>query len=179
MNYRLSLFAATLVLLIAVGAQLAPRSASAQDWDHHLRRSSFRPDNTASINNYLLADGDVIMITVEEDKGIAADQIEFVLKSDPNVTWWKSIAVYQIANADGRAAKDEIVNSISTQDDDHGPKAMRVTVTNTTNSTVGDFGLHFAKAKVLGVHTNMYILNRAEFFNALKGKRVIFTWQKD
>ena len=182
MNYRLILFAATFVFLVVFSAQLVPHSASAQKQDktpkedpRYLHRSSFRPDNRANINSYRLYDGDVIMMTIEDDKGIAQDQIEIVLKSDPNVTWWKSIIV-----RDG-ARSGETVNSISTQDDDHGPKAMRLNFADLHNT----WSLDFAKAKVLGVHTNMYRFAgwgggvERPFFEGLNGKRVIFTWQKD
>src|SRR5205823_6723435 len=97
-----------------------------QPFPGYLRRSSFRPDNRANINRYLLSDGDVIMMTVEEDPGIAANQIEIVLKTDPNVTWWKSINVSQGITPDDSWHGVRTVNSISTQDDDHGPKAMRL-----------------------------------------------------
>ena len=178
MNYRLILFAATFVFLVVFSAQLVPHSASAQKESaqknpNSLTPSSFRPDNRANINNYRLYDGDAIMMTIEDDKGIAQDQIEIVLKSDPNVTWWKSIIV-----RDG-ARSGETVNSISTQDDDHGPKAMRMNFADVKNT--GWFYLAFAKGKFLGVHTQMYYIGGAgqEFFNGLNGKRVIFTWQKD
>ena len=176
MNYRLSLFAATLVFLVVFSAQFVPHSASAQTPKQDarfLQRSSFRPDNRANINNYRLYDGDVIMMTVEDGSGIAPDQIEIVLKTDPNVIWWKSIIV-----RDG-ARSGETVNSISTQDDDHGPKAMRMNFADVKNT--GWFYLALAKGKFLGVHTQMYYIGGAgqEFFNGLNGKRVIFTWQKD
>ena len=181
MNYRLSIFAATFVSLVVFSAQLVPRSASAQEIRRNLTRSDFRPDNTASINSYLLFDGDVIMLTVEDDKGIPQDETEIVLKTDPNVTWWKSIIVRDFNNG-----KDTTVNSISTQDGDHGPKAMRQNFANVVadREDVHYFWLVFAKAKVLGVHTEMYEFgygwnNSQESFNGLGGKRVIFTWQKD
>lgn len=182
MNYRLILFAATFVFLVVFSAQLVPHSASAQkpkQDPRFLERSSFRPDNRANLNSYVLSDGDVIMMTVEDDKGIAQDEIEIVLKTDPNVTWWKSIIV-----KDFNGGKQTRVNSISTQDDDHGPKAMRQNFANVVADQEDGhfFWLVFAKAKVLGVHTEMYDLGWGrlqESLSDLKGKRVIFTWQKD
>jgi hypothetical protein len=180
MNYRLRVFAATFVFLVVFSAQLVPRSASAQKQENPaiLTQSSFRPDNRANINRYSLYDGDVIMMTVEDDKGIAADQIEIVLKTDPNVTWWKSIILkQQITRPDDSYVGQVTVNSISTQDDDHGPKAMRVRLADASRNRSQ---LVFAKAKVLGVHTDMYYFaDRLGNFNGLNGKRVVFTWQKD
>lgn len=200
MNYRL--FAGTtLAFLASFSAQIVPHSAGSQIGriselsvaaDHedysgtqagleHLKRSSFRPDRTARINTYRLSDGDVIMITVEKDRGIAADQIEIVLNTDPNVTWWKSIIVKEpTTKPDGSYGGDRTVNSISTQDDDHGPKAMRLNLAEVTD--IGSM-LVFAKGKFLGVHTEMYQYDfgrdNPDYLDDLKGKRLIFTWQKD
>src|SRR6267142_2247132 len=127
MKYRLILFAASFVFLVVFSASLGPRSASAQKPPEVLKRTNFRPNDRANINRYRLSDGDVIMITVEEDKGIAQDQIEIVLKTDPNITWWKSIVVKEgITKSDGSFGGTSTVNSIEMQDDDHGPKAMRL-----------------------------------------------------
>ncbi len=179
MKYRFSLFASTFVFLVVFLAHLVPQSASAQQYDEkYLKPSSFRPDNRTNLNHYRLYDGDVIMMTVEEDQGIAEDQIEFVLKTDPNVTWWKSIMAQDgITKSGGSWGEWSTVNSISTQDDDHGPKSMRI---NLAEINQVHFQLVFAKAKVLGVHTEMYFfVKTTQTFAGLKGKRVTFTWQKD
>jgi hypothetical protein len=174
----------SIVVALSIMGLGKPSTSAQQTHDNpmQLKRSSFRPDDRADINRYRLYDSDIIMMTVEEDPGIAKDQIEIVLKTDPNVTWWKSIVAHQaVRKLSGGYDHDRIVNSISTQDDDHGPKAMRLNFADLSNGD-GSFSLNFAKGKFLGVHTEMYYLNvfnAPGFYNGLNGKRLVFTWQKD
>jgi len=154
----------------------------------------FRRNATDSPESYRLYDDDIIMMKVEE-RAVPKDEVEFVLESGLNVSWWKGIEVVYWApprpgplpisftfpwDAPSRA----ILNSLYTQDADHGPKAMRVRL---DALDARPHTLLFLKAKTLGAHTPMYYLPlyqptgtrwRADAAR-LAGKRITFTWEKD
>ena len=113
-------------------------------------------DNTLPDNDHIWLD------EIEGSSiGVGANEVEVVLTTAPNVTWWKEIMAFD--------KKATALAWIQTQDNAHGPVAMRLDVT-LTDSIV------FSKAKFLGIHTAMYqVLDLA----SRRGKRVIFNWRSD
>ena len=80
----------------------------------------FRRKETDDPAKFRLPDGDIIRIR-EESRAVPADQVEIVLETPLNVTWWKEIKVAGYVEH-----RRVTLNSVAAQDDDHGPKAMRV-----------------------------------------------------
>lgn len=131
----------------------------------------FRRNETDAPEDFRLPDGDVIRVR-EEPKAVPADQLEIVLETPLNVTWWKEIKVYGYVR--GRLVT---LNSVASQDDDHGPKAMRLRL---SQFGTYPFSLGFSKAKAFGVHTEMYwMFHGTVNWSSLGGKRITFVWEKD
>lgn len=103
--------------------------------------------------------GDVIRIT--DVQCGTPGQIEFVLRTAPNITWAKSIKIVDTAAQFGEA---------STADADHGPKSLIVEV---IPEALGGASLLFSKAATLGVFTGMYTVGDLLRYS---GKKVEFTW---
>ena len=94
--------------------------------------------------------------------GIGPTQMQIVLQTPSNITWWKEIKAF---DAWGNA-----ISWIDTQNSAHGP----VTMTVDTRTAVA---LVFSKAvSFLQIHTGMYDLRN---LSAEAGKRVIFNWDWD
>ncbi len=93
---------------------------------------------------------------------------EFQLKSAPAVRWWKSVKVVN------RYARGQIQGECQTQDDDSESGIVRLEGSNRLNLLI------FAKAKMFGVHTDMYEIPLGELNGGvLDGIRFNFLWQKD
>ena len=173
-----------LVLFIALlgAVLLTPGTASAQyAQDMAVNVSSFRPNERAQASSYRLRDGDVIMLTQEPRKELLPDQVEIILKTVDDVTWWKGVKLttgtylgpdhYQI---DRRVT----VEAASTQDGEHGPTIPIRFRLYEIERAYG--GIVFSKAKFLGAHTEVYYLSAYDLIQAnMGGKRLTFTWQVD
>ena len=109
-----------------------------------------------------LSDNDRIWVRFENV--LSANDTEFVLETASNITWWKELKLVR--------ANGEPMGLIMMQDDDHGPRGLRIPVDQLAGATV-----HFSKAKLFGVHTGMHKL--IEDFTSLGGQRVTFTWDQD
>ena len=171
-----------LFFALLCAALLLPVTASAQyTREMAVSLSSFRPNATAEASRHRLRDGDVIMLTQEARSDIPRDQVEIILKTVDEVTWWKEVKLttgtylgpdhYQV---DRRVT----VNAASTQDRNHGPtEPFRFNI-RAISDAYG--GLVFSKAKFLGAHTEVYFLPASEFITGnMGGKRLTFTWQRD
>jgi hypothetical protein len=100
-----------------------------------------------------------------EPNAVDPNFVEFGLSTEPHVTWWKGIRAY---TRDGHD-----IGQIAMQDDDHGPRWMRVHVSHLAGGR-----LEIEKAKAFGVHTGMYEL----LFDAMPlggGTRYTFHWHRD
>jgi hypothetical protein len=94
-------------------------------------------------------------------------RIGIVLKTNPNVTWWKGVEIF------GDTTWNRI-GEVQTQDANHGPAVQNIDI----RQFVPDRSrLEFWKAKAFGVHTD--IVNYT--FDPLKfdGKVMTFLWQSD
>ena len=109
--------------------------------------------------------------------GVQSNQVEIVLVSGSNVTWWKGITAFKNAplRRPGSPRENWVrLAHVDTQDDDHGPDKMVLNVDDLRDG----LKLSFEKAKAFGAHTPMY------FFNVpnpqqLGGSRITFTWERD
>jgi hypothetical protein len=106
--------------------------------------------------DWLLSDGDLINVTIEHNVA-SSNAVDFVLESGPFINWWKAIAL-----PDGQW--------IYTQD-----ARKRDTATVAISQLHGD--LQLGKAKFLGVHQGVYLLDSLERLQA--GDRVTFSWLRD
>ena len=122
---------------------------------------------------YRLPDGDIISLR-REPKKVAADQIEFVLETSLNVTWWKGLKLAKV----GCYVYDQpcMVHSTETADDKHTSQSIIVRAQDP--DVPHGYLLVFYKAKALGVHTEMYRLNVGDT-RKLRGYRLTFVWEKD
>lgn len=193
-NVARLLLAAALACLAHAGAATAQtrpdQRGPEMKWDFFRRNASDSPES------YRLYDDDIIGVKVEE-RAVPKDEVEFVFESGLNVTWWKGVEVVYFAPArpgplpisfvfPWDSPTRAILNSLYTQDADHGPKSMRVRL-NALNAR--PHTLVFLKGKTFGAHTPMYYLplyqrTRTEPYwrsddARLSGKRITFTWEKD
>ena len=105
--------------------------------------------------DWLLSDGDLINLTIEHQV-VGGDAVEFALEAGPLITWWKAILLpgnRWIWTQDARNRDIAIV-----------PRS----------ELHGD--IQFGKAKFLGVHQGVYLLDSLEQLQG--GDRVTFTWLK-
>lgn len=93
--------------------------------------------------------------------GVGPTQIQIVLQTPPNITWWKEIKAFD--------AWGNQISWVDTYNGVHGP----VTMTIDTRTAVA---LVFSKAATLGIHTGIYDLRD---LSAEAGKRLVFTWDRD
>lgn len=103
--------------------------------------------------------GDVIRIT--DVQCGTPGQIEFVLRSAPNITWTKILSITDTPTNFG---------SVATEGNDHGPNSFIVPV---IPEALAGASLLFAKAATLGVLTGMYTVGDLLRYS---GKKVEFTW---
>jgi hypothetical protein len=92
-------------------------------------------------------------------------EINITLQTNPRVTWWKSIKFVEISS--GRILLPEA----QMQDSDHGPRSIRI--------ATSDYSRHkfvIAKAKIFGIHTDMYELFE---LSEKDGRNISLTWQTD
>jgi hypothetical protein len=113
--------------------------------------------------NRNLPDGDNIMVLVDRNV-VAEKSIEVVLQTQRHVTWWKEIKAL--------AYDRQFVNSVHTQDANHGPNGMLLQLDVEFPPRI----LVFSKAKFLGVHTGVYILS---YLTEMVGSRITFDWWGD
>jgi uncharacterized protein with LGFP repeats len=109
-----------------------------------------------------LPDADIISVAFAQN--FPSIGVRLTLNAGPGITWWKALSVFVPGRGD--------VQEIFTQD-------ATTTATTRLDPSIFDAGyvyLHFKKAKVLGVHTGMYLLPRAD---RLIGTHATFTWLKD
>jgi hypothetical protein len=163
-------------------ALLLPVTASAQyTREMAVSLSNFRPNATADAGRHRLRDGDVIMLTQEARSDVPPNQVEVVLRTADEVTWWKEIKLTKgtyLGPDHYRVDERVTVKSFSTQDRNHGPtEPIRFNIREMTDAYGG---LVFSKAKFLGAHTEVYFLPASEFITGnMGGKRLTFTWQRD
>ena len=136
------------------------------------RRQGFNMSTPIAWNQLFgrLGDGDEIAITVTP---IANGFLEIVLKSAPEIRWWKGL---QVLNAQNR-----IFWSIWTQDDRHdssvdgGPIRLPA-----ARDLLDGWSLEICKAKLFGAHTGMYRLPMIALNSgAIDGVRLTFEWRRD
>jgi hypothetical protein len=104
---------------------------------------------------------DTISVTISP--AASPDDVEFVLETAPEVTWWKAI---ELRSADGAMTAQR-----ETQDSDHGPHSFSAHADDLVGSR-----LTLAKAKIFGIHTGMYELQN---LSGQRGSRIHFLWQRD
>jgi hypothetical protein len=172
------------VFLLATAGSLA--SAFAQCGDSSLRNTvshtnkltwqSFkaRQQTGESAFCYRLADGDIITLK-KEPRAVAADQIEFVLETPLNVTWWKGLTLaHQTYKSEGEV---QALQSIFTENERH--RSNSIIVRAYDSAVPNGYMLVFYKAKALGVHTEVYRLPIGLDTRHLRGYRLTFVWEKD
>ena len=94
--------------------------------------------------------------------GVGPSQIQVVLETPSNITWWKEIKAFD--------AWGNPISWIDTQNDAHGP----VTMTIDARTAIA---LVFSKAvSFLQIRTGFYDLRG---LSAEAGKRVVLTWDRD
>lgn len=104
---------------------------------------------------------DTISVTIGNSGN--ADTVLFLLETTANITWWKAIELRSASGAD--------LNQRETHDADHGPNGYVMMADDLVGAR-----LTLAKAKIFGIHTDMYELQN---LSALRGKSVTFLWQRD
>ncbi|MER7504929.1 hypothetical protein AB0L05_36775 [Nonomuraea pusilla] len=110
-------------------------------------------------------DGEDI-ITAAYTKIPQADEVQFVLHSAPQVTWWKEISV---TDQKGHVLRDQ---RDFTQDAKHDTRVLTLTRAEASACAY----VWFSKAKTFGKHTPMYPV----FVQASDlGNRIDLTWVKD
>jgi hypothetical protein len=136
--------------------------------EYYINWSDFSGCYTAAPDETLCGYGglpgnDDITLTTESGApyGVGPTQIQVVLETPPNITWWKEIKAFD--------AGGNPIGSVDTQNGVHGP----VTMTIDTRTAVA---LVFSKAATLGIHTGIYDLRN---LSAEDGKRLVFTWDRD
>jgi len=107
---------------------------------------------------------DQIMVTVEQNT-VAADSVEFVLRSSSNITWQKEIIIRESSSV-GQGAW-----TIFTKDNKHEDRNGLYTYQLAGGSLV------FRKAKFLGMVTDVKVIQ--DISTAQPGSRIIFTWNRD
>jgi len=106
--------------------------------------------------DWLLSDGDLINVTIDHNV-VGGDAVEFVLEAGPLINWWKAILL--------PGNRWIWTQDWKTQD----------SVTVPRSELHGD--LQLGKAKFLGVHQGVYLLDSLEQLQA--GDRVTFAWLRD
>lgn len=101
--------------------------------------------------------------TIDESGGMP-NQVKFILKTGAIVTWWKAL---KILRRDG-----SLVNEVTLQDSNHGP-TMELII---NQADYSNMKLVFAKAKIFGIHTDMYELFE---FEEMNGRTLTLTWETD
>lgn len=103
--------------------------------------------------------------TISLTLGRAANpgEVEFILETASNVTWWKALEL--------RSRAGQMVSQVETQDANHGPRRFTVPA----DALVGA-RLTLAKAKLFGIHTGMYELQN---LSPYRGRSFHFLWQRD
>ena len=193
---RLMLVISLVCLALAAPNDTATAQSDSSSRGPEMKWEYFRRSASDPAESYRLYDKDIIMIKTEE-RAVPKDEVEFVMESGLNVTWWKGIEiVYWSPERPGPlpisfilpwdAPTRAILNSLYTQDADHGPKSMRVKL-NALDAR--PHTLVFLKAKAFGAHTPMYYLplyqrtRTSPYWKAdtarLAGKRISFTWEAD
>jgi Ig-like domain from next to BRCA1 gene/PASTA domain len=109
-----------------------------------------------------LPDGDVINVSVQHNAA-APDAIDFVLEAGSAVSWWKGLRV-----PDGQGSVWEIWTQDARRTD---------AVALWANQVKNGQSLEFRKAKLLQVHTGMYLLGDLQRLQP--GDRVTFRWVQD
>ena len=111
----------------------------------------------------LLPDKD--RISVQFSGHTTDGNIQITLTAAPNVTWWKSVGLW--------SSIQKTFVEAWTQD---GHKTTTITVSPADVLDPNNIFLVFKKAKILGVHTNIYTLGRID---RLIGNNVTFSWLQD
>jgi len=174
-----------LLMIIAVCLTLAaPPATRAQQ---EVTLPSFTQENTIYLNRYTgewgrgrittqrfqLSDGDDIIVS-RQPNAVARGGVEFVLLTGPRVTWWKGLTLYKNDVRNGKVITFKL-DHVQTQDNDHGPKTLRLRMDQLPWGVV----LSFEKAKAFGAHTPMYGLLFFETDDDIAGQRITFRWEKD
>ena len=171
-----------LFFALLCAALLLPVTASAQyTQDMAVTVSSFRPNERAQASSYRLRDGDVILLTQEARRDLLPDQVEIILKTADEITWWKEVKLTTgtyLGPDHYRVDERVTVKAASTQDRFHGPtRRIRFSLREIERAYGG---IVFSKAKFLGAHTEVYFLSAYDLIQAnMGGKRLTFTWQRD
>jgi hypothetical protein len=93
--------------------------------------------------------------------GVGPTQVQIVLQTPANVTWWKEIKAFD--------AWGNPISWVDTSGSTHGPVTMAIDARTA-------IALVFSKAACLGVHTGMYDLRN---LSAKAGQRLVFNWDYD
>jgi hypothetical protein len=112
---------------------------------------------------------DGIMITVEDDPSLTRCQIRVILTTPPIVTWRKELHAWNFMNNNSAAF-------IATEDIDHGPREMVITIGKCHSGTDT---ILFKKIAWNRIMYSMYTLNSYELWTYWGGKKVTFDWEID
>lgn len=108
-----------------------------------------------------LRDNDVFQVTATPG---TPGRITFMLRTAPEVTWWKAVKLLRVSD-------NSIIREVTTQDSNHGPVSFEA-----TESEIAGAKLVLAKAKLFGIHTDMYEI--FELRDRL-GQQIEFNWIVD
>jgi hypothetical protein len=115
---------------------------------------------------------DVLEVTVEEDPTLhfSSCNMRVVLKSDPSVTWAKSIVGWNYFT-------NSPVGEVKTSGSDHGPHEM---IVSHGRCSAGAHTLLLRKSRtIFNVMTGLYTLYSDDLWTYWGGKKVTFTWLAD
>lgn len=109
-----------------------------------------------------LPDGDLVAATFAQS--VPQVPVRVTLHAAPGVTGWKALALY----SPGRGDLQEVFTE--------GQRTVDSMTIDPAVFGAGPMYLHFKKARLLGVHTGLYLLARAD---RLIGTHATFTWLRD
>src|SRR5262245_49544154 len=109
-----------------------------------------------------LPDGDIVALQVS--RASSNQVVEFVLRTDPGIGWWKEIKVVDRRGRElGRRDLEPGMHRPTT------PLIIPV-------RALDGARVIFSKAKFLGIHTEMYEMHGC---SSQAGRRLTFTWRRD
>jgi len=181
---KATLTIARLMMIAVVTCLTLPPTIHAQREE---RMPPFTQENMIYLNRYTgewsrgnittqrfrLSDGDDIIVS-RQPNAVPRDSVEFVLETGPRVTWWKGLSLYKNDLRNGKVVTFKL-DHVQTQDNDHGPKTLRLRMDQLPWGVV----ISFEKAKAFGAHTPMYGLHFFETDDDIAGQRITFRWEKD
>jgi len=124
-----------------------------------------RPYDGETTGRFRTANEDIIAWDIADSE----DSPGFEFTTLSNVTWWKALKVYTDSG--------ELLCSLSTQDQHHGPEQCNFAAEHKHDFLFG-YRIEIWKAKFLGIHSHVDTIQSSRFGPLLK-KRIRFTWIDD